>query len=67
MAGILLAKIWDGDFASFVRSDGENFVVSVNGRERTISRDVWRLLPEQPAQEQDRVHHLHHLHVRRGN
>lgn len=60
MAGILLAKFLDGDLASFVRSEGEFFVVSVNGEERTISREIWRLLPEQQIREQDRVHHPDH-------
>ena len=60
MAGILLSKLLDGYFASFVRSEGELFIVSVNGQERTISRDAWRLLPEQPAGAHERVHHLHH-------
>jgi hypothetical protein len=54
VAGILLAKLLDGHLASFVRSEGECFIVSVNGHERTISRDAWRLLPEQQAGAQDR-------------
>ena len=60
MAAILLAKLLDEHLASFVRSEGDFFIVSVNGQERTISRDAWRLLPEQEAGAQDRVHHLHH-------
>jgi hypothetical protein len=60
VAGILLAKFLEGHLASFVRSEGELFIVSVNGQERTISRDAWRLLPEQQAGAQDRVHHPHH-------
>jgi hypothetical protein len=60
MAGILLAKLLDGHLASFVRSEGEFFIVSVNAQEQTISRDAWRLLPEQQAGARDRVHHLHH-------
>jgi hypothetical protein len=60
VAGILLNKLLDGHFASFVRSEGELFIVSMNGQERTISRDAWRLLPEQQAGAKDRVHHLHH-------
>jgi hypothetical protein len=56
----LLAKLLDGHLASFVRSEGDVFIVSVNGQERTILRDAWRLLPEQPARAQDRIHHLHH-------
>lgn len=60
MVGILLAKLLDGQPACFVRSEGELFVVSVNGEERTISRDAWRLLPEQPAKERDGVRDLGH-------
>jgi len=63
MVGILLAKLLDGQPACFVRSEGELFVVSVSGQERTISRDAWRLLPEQPAQERDRVPRLGHHQV----
>ena len=59
VAGILLAKLLDGQLACFVRAEGELFVVSVSGEERTVSREVWRLLPEQQAGQQDRVHHLH--------
>jgi hypothetical protein len=67
VVGILLAKLLDGQAARFVRSEGELFVVSVNGQERTISRDAWRLLPEQPAQERDRVRHSgHHQAPRPG-
>ena len=60
MVGILLAKLLDGQPACFVRSEGEFFIVSVNGQERTISRDAWRLLPEQPARERDGVRALGH-------
>jgi hypothetical protein len=59
VVGVLLAKLLDGHLASFVRSEGEVFIVNVNGQERTISRDVWRLLPEQQAPEHGRVHLLH--------
>jgi hypothetical protein len=65
VADILLAKLLDGRLAFFVRSEGELFVVSVDGEERTVSREIWRMLPEQPAQEKDRVHHLHHPRKRR--
>ena len=67
MVGILLAKLLDGQPACFVRSEGELFVVSVNGRERTISRDAWRLLPEQPVQERDRVRHPGHQAPHHGD
>lgn len=60
MVGILLAKLLDGQSACFVRSEGELFVVSVNGGERTISRDAWRQLPEQPAKKRDGVRDLGH-------
>ena len=65
MSEILLSKLLNGDLASFVRSEGELFVVSVNGREQTISRDAWRLLPEQQVKPKDRVLHLHHHRIRR--
>jgi hypothetical protein len=61
VAEILLAKLLDGHRASFVRSEGELFVVSVSGQERTISRKAWRLLPEQ----QERVEHLNDRRGRR--
>jgi hypothetical protein len=67
MVGILGAQLLDGQPASFRRSESELFVVSVNGQERTISRDAWRLLPEPPAQERDRVRHFgHHQTPHRG-
>jgi hypothetical protein len=37
VATVLLAKLLQGYAATFVRSEGEHFVVSVNGQERTIS------------------------------
>ena len=58
MADIFLAKLWDGEVASFVRSDGEFLIVRVEGHERKISRDMWRQLPEQ----HDHVHHREHGH-----
>jgi hypothetical protein len=54
VAEILLGKLLDGHRASFVRSDGELFVVSVDGQERKISQDAWRLLPEQQVLAADR-------------
>ena len=62
MTGIFLAKLWDGQVASFVRSDGELLIVSVAGRERKISRDAWRRLPEQ----HDRGRHREHGHGHQG-
>jgi len=61
---ILLSKLLNGELASFVRSEGELFVVSVNGREQTVSREAWRLLPEQQVKPKDRVLHLHLPHHR---
>jgi hypothetical protein len=66
VAGILLSKLLDGHLACFVRSEGELFIVRVNGQERTISRDAWRLLPEQQVQTRDRVHHINHRSGYRG-
>lgn len=60
MAGIFLAKLWNGEVASFVRSDGEFLIVTVDGHERRISRDAWRQLPER----HDRGHHREHGHGR---
>jgi hypothetical protein len=54
---ILLAKLLEGQPASFVRHEGDSFIVSVNGQERMVSRDVWRSLPELEGQRQG--HHLH--------
>jgi hypothetical protein len=65
VAEILLAKHLNGELASFFRSDDELFVVNVNGQERTISRDAWRLLPEQQIEAKDRVHYLDHHRGRR--
>jgi hypothetical protein len=65
LAEILLAKLLDGHRASFVRSEGELFVVNVSGHERTISRDAWRLLPEQQARAEDRLGHRDDRHRRR--
>jgi hypothetical protein len=60
LAGVLLGKVLDGRLASFVRAEGEVFIVSVDGQEKTVSRDFWRGLPEQRVEEGDRVHHLGH-------
>ena len=56
MAAILLAKLLEGQAASFVRLEGDTFIVTVNGQERSVSRDVWRSLPELEGQRQG--HHL---------
>jgi hypothetical protein len=59
VAGILLKKLLDGDLASFVRSEGDLFIVTINGQERAVSRDMWRLLPEQHVQETESARHRH--------
>jgi hypothetical protein len=66
VTGVLLGKVLDGDLASFVRSEGELFIVSVKGQERAVSREAWRSRPEQQIREKDRVHHLHHHRRHRG-
>jgi hypothetical protein len=43
---LFLAKELDGAVATFLRFDGEEFIVQVNGVERSIPRDVWQTLPE---------------------
>jgi hypothetical protein len=43
---LFLAKELNGEVATFLRFDGETFIVQVNGVERSIPRDVWRELPE---------------------
>ena len=66
MSGILLGKVLDGHLARFVRAEEEFFIVSVDGQERTVSRELWRGLPEQKVQERDRVHHLGYNRRHRG-
>jgi len=66
LAGILLGKVLDGQLACFVRAEGEFFIVSVDGQEQAVSRDLWRGLPEQQVREEDRVHHLDHHRRHRG-
>jgi len=45
---VLLPKLLDGHPATFERSEGLNdFVVRVNGVDRTISREAWRSLLDQ--------------------
>jgi hypothetical protein len=58
VATVLLAKLLQGYAATFVRSEGEHFVVSVNGQERTISREAWRSLPDDTARAQRPAHQL---------
>ena len=55
---VLLPKLLDGYPATFERSEGLNdFVVRVNGADRTISREAWRSLLDQTrsAVDQPRV------------
>ena len=66
MAGVLLGKVLDGRLASFVRAEGEVFIVSVDGQEKTVSRDFWRGLPEQQVLEEDRSRHLDHHRSHHG-
>lgn len=68
MAEILLGKLLDGQRASFVRLEGELFVVNVSGQERTISRDIWRSLPEQQVCAEDRAEYFddHHGSRKQG-
>jgi hypothetical protein len=58
MSHLFLAKMLDGHAATFVRFEGaDKFVIEVNGAERTISRDIWRLLPDSGPSERDRLHY----------
>ena len=66
LAGILLGKVLDGRLARFVRAEGEFFIVSVDGQEQAISREVWRELPDQQVEEEDRVLDLDHQRKHRG-
>jgi hypothetical protein len=66
LADVLLSKVLDGRLASFVRAEGEFFIVSVDGQERAVSRDLWRRLSEQQVGEVDRFHHLDHHRRHRG-
>jgi hypothetical protein len=46
MSDLFLTKLVDGYGAKFVRFAGpDNFVIEVNGAERTVSRELWRTLP----------------------
>jgi hypothetical protein len=57
MTGVLLAKLLGGQPASFVRLEGDAFIVSVDGQHQTVSREVWRSLPELEGKRQ--AEHLH--------
>ena len=46
MSDLFVTKQLDGNSATFLRFAGpDNFVIEVNGGERTVSREFWRLLP----------------------
>jgi hypothetical protein len=66
VAAVLLNKFLDGRSTSFARCGG-SFVVSVNGQERTVSRDLWRSLPELEAAERDPAHHVASARTRPGS
>ena len=55
MAEILLRKLINGQPASFLRAEGEAFIVSIDGHEVAISREVWRTLPEQKLEEKEHI------------
>ena len=67
MAPVLLNRLVDGRPASFARSDGGSFFVSMNGHERAVSRDLWRSLPELEAAERDLAHHVASARTRPGS
>jgi hypothetical protein len=49
MSHLFLTKELDGYAVTFLRFAGpENFIVQVNGVERTVSRDEWAALPVRP-------------------
>jgi hypothetical protein len=46
MSDLFETKQVDGYIAKFIRFAGsENFVIEVNGAERTVTREFWRALP----------------------
>jgi hypothetical protein len=46
MSDLFATKQVDGYTATFIRFAGsENFVIEVNGAERTVTREFWRTLP----------------------
>ena len=50
MSDLFTTKRVDGYSAKFVRFAGpENFVIEVNGAERTVTREFWRNLPHLDA------------------
>ena len=50
MSDLFTTKQVDGYSAKFIRFAGpENFVIEVNGAERTVTREFWRNLPHLDA------------------
>jgi len=50
MSDLFVIKQLDGYTAKFVRFAGpDNFVIEVNGAERTVTREFWRTLPHHDA------------------
>jgi hypothetical protein len=50
MSDLFVTKQVDGYPANFIRFAGpENFVIEVNGAERTVTREFWRDLPHRDA------------------
>jgi hypothetical protein len=46
MSDLFVTKQLDGHAAMFLRFAGrDNFVIEINGAERTVSRELWRALP----------------------
>ncbi|MEH2561928.1 hypothetical protein [Bradyrhizobium sp. AZCC 2289] len=67
MSHLFLAKQLDGYAATFVRFTGaNNFVVEVNGKERTVTREFWCSLSEMKADERSAGHHFLHHRWQRG-
>ena len=50
MSDLFATKQLDGYSAKFIRFAGpDNFVIEVNGAERTVTREFWRALPGRDA------------------
>jgi hypothetical protein len=50
MFDLFATKQVDGYAATFLRFAGpDNFVIEVNGAERTVAREFWRTLPHRDA------------------
>jgi hypothetical protein len=67
MSHLFLAKQLDGYAATFVRFTGaDNFVIEVNGEERTVTREFWCSLAEMKTDERSARHHSDHHRWQRG-